>query len=262
MSAYDDAVRDLRRAGCVFAEREADVIFAHTDDGGQRRRMVAERVQGAPLEYVVGFAEFAGVTVHVGAPAFIPRHRAAALVDVADRLLPRASSVTALDLGCGCGAIAAALADRRPGWRVHATEVDAAAAAYARTNGATFGFAVHVGDWFDGLPTSLRGALDLVVAHLPYVPSDAVAMMPRDFRGAEPRRVVDGGSDGLDPWRAVAPRATAWLASGGALLSQLAANQVEAALAIGAAAGWRSSIASAGTTGEDNVVVLVSRLAG
>lgn len=259
-SAYDDAVRALRRAGCVFAEREADVIFASCHDAAQRRESVAERARGAPLEYVVGVAEFAGVAVRIGPPAFIPRHRAAALVEVADQLRLRADSVTALDLGCGCGAIAAALAHRHPGWSVHATDVDTAAVAWARTNGTAFGFATHEGDWFDALPPALQGTVDIIVAHLPYVPSSEVALMPRDFRDAEPRRAVDGGSDGLDPWRTVAARAAPWLAPGGALLTQVAGDQVETARRVGAAAGWQSSPASA-PTGEDDAVVLVNRRA-
>ena len=261
MSAYDDTVRMLRRAGCVFAEREADVIFASTRDPDRRHEMVCERAHGAPLEYVVGLAEFAGVSVCIGPPAFIPRHRAEALVAAADRCHAGADSVTALDLGCGCGAIAAALAHRHPGWSVHATDVDAAAIAYALTNGAAFGFETYEGDWFDGLPPALQGALDIVVAHLPYVPSAAVAMLPRDFRDSEPRRAVDGGSDGLDPWRTVAARAATWLAPGGALLSQVAGAQVAAAVRVGAAAGWATGPAAPDPAHEDDAVVLVSRRA-
>ena len=260
-SAYDDAVRALRRAGCVFAEREADVIFASCHEADRRLKMVAQRAHGAPLEYVVGCAEFAGVSVRIGPPAFIPRHRAAALVDAADILHAGAGSVTALDLGCGCGAIAAALAHRHPGWRMHAADVDAAAVAYARTNGTAFGFETHEGDWFDALPPTLQGTLDIVVAHLPYVPSAQVALMPRDFRDAEPRRTVDGGSDGLDPWRTVAARAGLWLAPGGALLSQVAGGQVETALRVGTSAGWQTLPAPTDLAREDDAVVLVSRRA-
>ncbi len=259
--AYDEAVRTLRRAGCVFAEREAAVIFASGHAAARRRQMVAARAAGAPLEYVVGVAEFAGVRVRIGPPAFIPRHRAAALVDAADMVQTRADAVTVLDLGCGCGAIAAALAQRHPSRSVHATDVDAAAVAYARTNGVAFGFETHEGDWFDALPTSLQGALDVVVAHLPYVPSAEVAMMPRDFRDAEPLRTVDGGTDGLDPWRTVAARAATWLAPGGALLTQVAGTQVETAVTVGADAGWHTMPAITDLSDQDGAVVLVSRRA-
>lgn len=262
-SAYDDAVRALRGAGCVFAEREADVIFASCHDAHQRLEMVAERASGAPLEYVVGVAEFAGVSVRIGPHAFIPRHRAAALVDAADMLHADADPVTALDLGCGCGAIAAALAHRHPEWSVHATDVDAEAVAYARINAATLGFETHEGDWFDALPTALQGTLDIVVAHLPYVPTAQVALMPRDFRDAEPRRTVDGGSDGLDPWRTVAARAWTWLAPGGVLLSQVAVAQVETARRVGSAAGWETLPAPTDPARDADalVLVLVSRRA-
>ncbi len=121
------ASRLLRAAGCVFAEREAGVIFAAFGASQDRARAVERRAAGEPLEYVVGSARFAGVSVAVGPPAFIPRHRAEALVDAAVAAVAPPAPVTtrrALDLGCGTGAIAAALTSRLTGWDLHATDID------------------------------------------------------------------------------------------------------------------------------------------
>ncbi|MEP6762031.1 MAG: methyltransferase domain-containing protein [Sporichthyaceae bacterium] len=241
----DPAQRDrlaarLRAAGCVFAEREAALIEASFADPTEREDAVVRRCEGEPLEYVVGVAEFAGVTVEIGPPAFIPRARAADLVSAVDRALPRqppgqspqGGRVVALDLGCGCGAIAAALRQRHPDWDVHASDIDPAALLYAHCNAAAFGFSVHEGDWFDALPVDLVGRLDVIVAHLPYVPSSEVAHLPRDFRDAEPRATVDGGRDGLDPWRRVVTLCRQWLAANGILLTQVSRAQIDAAAAI------------------------------
>lgn len=251
----DDAVRLLRAAGSVFAEREAQVIFVVFTEPRDRVIAVERRCSGIPLEYVVGVAQFAGVRVSIGPPAFIPRRRAEALVDAA---VERTDAVVAarppraLDLGCGCGAIAAALTVRLPAWDVRATDIDVDALVHARTNAARFGFTVHQGDWWGGLPDSLRGSFDLVVAHLPYVPTSRVATLPRDFLGAEPLRTVDGGSDGLDPWRQVASDATQWLTTTGAMLTQVTHDQQAEAVAVGQRGGLRTETVET----EDGVVIV------
>ncbi len=258
MSSLDGLITRLRAAGCVFAEREADLIAATFEIGSARERAVQRRAAGEPLEYVVGAAEFAGVTVAVGPPVFIPRARAVALVDVADRIVrPNGGALTALDLGCGSGAIAAALAKRHPDWAVHASDLDPAAVRWAQRNAQGFGFTVHTGSWFDALPSDLRNRVDVVVAHLPYVPSAEVALLPRDFRDHEPRHTVDGGVDGLDPLRAVCAGCLGWLSPAGVLLTQVALRQVEKAVEIAAAAGLAAEATL--TRGDEDAVVIVVR---
>ncbi len=96
---------------------------------------------------------------------------------------------------------------------------------------------MHEGDWFGGLPSRLAGACDLIVAHLPYVPSGELTSVPRDFREHESRLAVDGGTDGLDPWRVVAGAAGSWLNPGGILLTQVAEHQVDEAVRIATVRG-------------------------
>ena len=249
----------LRAAGCVFAEHEAAVLARAFPSPEARETAVGRRCSGEPLEYVVGTAEFAGVEVQVGPPAFLPRRRAEALVDVAVDLVagdPAAVSV-AVDLGCGCGALAAALRARYRHWRVLACDTDERALRWAARNAARFGFSTYHGDWFDALPQSERGRLDLVVAHLPYVPTRELAHLPRDFRAVEPTATVDGGPDGLDPWRRVAADAGRWLHPRGVLLVQVAASQRGDAAAIAARSGL-----AAGAVDTGDSVVLVVRPAG
>ncbi len=260
MSSLDGLITRLRAAGCVFAEREAALIAATFGAGPARERAVQRRAAGEPLEYVVGAADFAGVTVSIGAPAFIPRARAVALIDAAARYVPRQDRGTvAVDLGCGSGAIAASLARRHPDWTVHATELDPAAAGWAERNAAVFGFTVHVGSWFDALPPDLRGRVDVVLAHLPYVPSNEIVLLPRDFRDHEPRHTVDGGADGLDPLRAVCTHSLTWLSPTGLLLTQVAWNQVETAVAVAAAAGLTAEATPMPDGADEDATVLAVR---
>jgi release factor glutamine methyltransferase len=96
---------------------------------------------------------------------------------------------------------------------------------------------VHEGDLYDALPSSLRGRVDVLMANVPYVPSDAVATMPPEARLHEPRVALDGGTDGLDLARRVAAGASRWLTPGGTLLVESSERQAPVLSGIFAAAG-------------------------
>ncbi len=125
---------------------------------------------------------------------------------------------------CGSGAIAAAIAAALPGAEIHAADSDPTAVACARRNLAGQGD-VTVGDLFEALPGSLRGRVTLLVANAPYVPTSALASMPREAREREPRTALDGGADGTALHRRIASEAPRWLAPGGYLLIEAARAQ-------------------------------------
>ncbi|WP_408897226.1 putative protein N(5)-glutamine methyltransferase [Nocardioides sp. R1-1] len=233
-------VARLRAAGCVFAEEEAAVLAASAGSASELEELVARRVAGEPLEYVVGWVAFDGGRVGVEPGVFVPRQRTAYLVELA------AGTVTAgdvvLDLCCGSGALGLALARRVPGIAVHASDVDPVAVACAARNLAPVGGSAVVGDLDAALPSALRGQAAAILANVPYVPSRAVALMPPESREHEPRGTVDGGPDGLDLLRRVAGVAPRWLRPGGALLSEVSETQAPAAATVFAAAGLDPSV--------------------
>ncbi|WP_308115933.1 putative protein N(5)-glutamine methyltransferase [Rhodococcoides corynebacterioides] len=225
----------LRRAGCVYAEDEARLLRTEAPDDDVLRDWVRRRVAGEPLETIVGWAEFHGHRVVVEPGVFVPRRRTEALVDVARGLVGPGAVV--VDLCCGSGAIGLALTDVAT---VHAADVDPVAVACARRNLPPD--RVFEGDLFDPLPAELRGRVDVVCANTPYVPSAAVASMPREARDSEPRGTLDGGPDGLDVQRRVAVEVVRWLTPTGSLLVETSAAQADAAAAIMRASGLRSRI--------------------
>ena len=111
-------------------------------------------------------------------------------------------------------AVSAVLQHRRPKAELYAIDIDPAAAALARRNLAEPAVVI-VGDLYEGLPGSLRGRVDVLVANAPYVPTDAIALMPREARDHEPRVALDGGSDGTAVQRRIIAEAPGWLRSGG-----------------------------------------------
>jgi release factor glutamine methyltransferase len=226
-----DIVARLSAAGCVFAEDEAQLLIAAASTPAELADMVDRRVAGAPIEYVVGWAEFAGLRIIVEPGVFRPRARTEFLVGQAAALArPRAVVV---DLCCGSGALGAALVAVVDKVELYAVDLDPAAVRCARRN-VPADASVYEGDLYEPLPMMLQGRVDVLVANAPYVPTDAIELMPPEARLHEPRVSLDGGADGLDVLRRVITGAPRWLAPGGHLLvesSQAQAGELVAAVA-------------------------------
>jgi release factor glutamine methyltransferase len=234
-NASAETVDRLRAAGCVFAEDEAQLLTAAAPTPARLEQLVDRRVAGEPLEYIVGWVAFHGRRLEVDPGVFVPRQRTELLVEQA-RLRASSGSVV-VDLCCGNGAIGATLAALVPGIVLHASDLDPSAVRCARRNLRGLDAHVYEGDLFGPLPPALRGGVDVLVANVPYVPSDAVASMPPEARDHEPLLALDGGADGLDVLRRVATAAPIWLAATGQLLIETSRPQAPAAAQIFAAAG-------------------------
>jgi len=216
-------VSALRAAGCVFAEDEAQLLTAAAKTPAELGAMVAQRASGLPLEHVVGWAEFCGLRISVGAGVFVPRFRSEFLAQQAAALgLPGA---VVLDMCCGSGALGAAVAAVL-GWvELHSADIDPGELVFAHRNVAAAGGHVHEGDLFAPLPAGLRGRVNILIANVPYVPTREVALLPAEARVHEPRVALDGGPDGLGVLRRVAAAAPRWLTPGGHLLSEATERQ-------------------------------------
>jgi release factor glutamine methyltransferase len=229
-------VAALRAAGCVFAEDEARLLAAAATTPRELRLMLDRRVAGEPLEHIVGWVDFCGLRVAVDAGVFVPRQRTRLLVREAAAVARPGATV--VDLACGCGAVGMAVAARVEGIELHAADIEPAAVAVARRNLEPMGGRVYAGDLFEALPDRLRGRIDVLVANVPYVPSDAVRLMPPEARDHEPLVALDGGVDGLDVLRRLAAGAPSWLAPGGHLLVEAGEAQAKEAVDVLERAGF------------------------
>lgn len=219
----------LRAAGCVYAEDEASVLL---ESGGDIETLLARREAGEPLEYVIGWAQFDGLRIPVAPGVFIPRRRTQALL--ARALTISGERAAVLELCCGAAPVAVALKARLPDLHVCATDVDEVAVACARQTLPD----VYCGDLFAPVP---RQRFDLIVANAPYVPTDALATLPRETR-SEHVVGLDGGADGLDVHRRIAGEAAEWLNPGGAVLCEVAPEQAESLMRVYAGYDVRVSL--------------------
>ncbi|CAG7618136.1 putative protein N(5)-glutamine methyltransferase [Paenibacillus allorhizosphaerae] len=234
-------VSRLRAAGCVFAEEEARLLAESARTPADLDAMVNRRAAGLPLEHIVGWAEFCGLRIAVDPGVFVPRPRTALLVRQAAALAH--PGAVAVDLCCGSGALGAALAAVCDRLELHAADIDPVAVQCARRNVAAFGGSVYEGDLYAPLPAALRGRVDVLIANVPYVPTEAIELLPPEARIHEARVALDGGADGLDIQRRVAVEASRWLAPGGHLLVEASERQAPQSAQIFARCGLIPQIA-------------------
>jgi len=256
----DDLVARLRAAGCVFAEAEAAVLLEAAGSPEELASMTVRRVDGEPLEQIVGWASFAGLRVRLLPGVFVPRRRSELMVRLAvERLRPESgpigsavaaatraevtehrdrSVVRVIDLGCGSGALGAAVAAAVPSAEVWGVDIDPDAVACARLNLSPQ--RVLLGDLYDPLPAGLRA--QVICANAPYVPTGAIPLMPAEARDHEHPVALDGGADGLAVQRRVVAGAGAHLVEDGVLLIETSRRQAEATVGLAHAVGMGATL--------------------
>lgn len=212
----------LALAGFVSAHEEATELTARAEgDAALLESMVARRMTGEPLAWIIGSTTFCDIVIRVDVGVYVPRWQSEPLARRAVERLPERG--VAIDLCTGSGAIAKTLAVARPGARVVASDLDERAVACARANGVD----AFAGDLFAPIPRDLEGVTDVVVAVVPYVPTPELPLLQRDTFTFESALSYDGGRDGTDILMRVLVEARRFLLLGGALLLELGGDQAD-----------------------------------
>ncbi|MED1785075.1 putative protein N(5)-glutamine methyltransferase [Brevibacillus fortis] len=235
-------VNRLRAAGCVFAEDEAQLLISAARTTAELDDMVNRRVAGLPLEHILGWAEFCGLRIAVDTGVFVPRQRTEFLVRQAIALAR--SGAVVVDLCCGSGALGAVLAANLERIELHAVDIDPVAVRCAHRNITTAGGHVYEGDLYEALPATLRNRVEILVANVPYVPTESIRLLPPEARIYEAPIALDGGEDGLDVMRRVATEAALWLVPGGHLFVETSERQVPVTVEIFARNGLIPQVAT------------------
>ena len=200
----------LAAAGCIAADEEAGALLAAGPDDVTLETWLRRRERGEPLAWILRSTVFGGRRLRIEPGVYVPRPQSEELARRAAAAPPSRGRL--LDLGTGSGAVGAVAAARVPGAVVVGCDRDRGAARCARSNGVATVMA-------DLAVAPVRpGSMDVVVAVAPYVPTDAIRLLPPDVVRHEPRLALDGGADGLDLVRAVARTAAEALRPGGWLL--------------------------------------------
>ncbi len=221
--------------------------------------MVRRRMEGEPLQYVVGSWAFRHLDLAVDRRVLIPRPETEIVAELAvAELRSREGPTRAVDLGTGSGAIALSLADECPATEVWATDVSAEALTVARGNLAGLGRAatrvtMTRGDWFEALDESWRDTIDVIVSNPPYVAEgDHLPAVVADW---EPRGALVSGPSGLEAIEQVVEPAPMWLRDGGAIVVEIAPHQREAVLAFARSCGFADAEVHEDLSGRARVLV-------
>lgn len=191
---------------------------------GQLEELVARRVNGEPLQYIEGTAQFGPIELIVDPRVLVPRPETEGLFDIARRMVRHPEVI--VDLCTGSGALALALKHEFPGAAVFATDASSEALEVARQNRDRTGLDIYVaeGELFDPLPASLLGEVDLMVVNPPYVAESEYASLPADVQ-REPRSALVAGATGLELVQQVGASAAEWLRPGGVVICEIGETQ-------------------------------------
>lgn len=244
------AAKRLRDAGVEDPRGEALSLFARTlrvgkvtviahlsrqlsaRDEARYLHVVERRSRREPFAYLVGTREFYGLELEVDARALIPRPETETLVEEAISILrnrARTAQGPALvvDVGTGSGAIACAVATHDGTAHVVGADLSAGALEVADANRRRLGLARRVGLVRGDLLSWLRRPADLILANLPYIPSERIAGLMPEVSRYEPRLALDGGPDGTELMRRLVSQAAVLLRPGGSILLELDPDQVK-----------------------------------
>ncbi len=223
--------------GSEFADARDEVVSERC--GVALRAMIARRLTGEPLQYVMKRWAFRHLDVLVDNRVLIPRPETEVVVqtalDLAHEMIGKTKSkLRVADLGTGSGAIGLSLASELPrgSTEVWLTDLSAAALEVARANLAGLGLIdgdvrIVQGSWFAALPSELKNSFDLIVSNPPYIAvyDPSVELSVRDY---EPHLALFAGSDGLDACREIVSYAGEWLAEDGWLVLEIGHRQGDA----------------------------------
>jgi release factor glutamine methyltransferase len=175
----------------------------------QLAALCRRRSEHEPIQYILGEQTFYGRSFHVAPGVLIPRPETEILVEEVLRISEKmwdSRPLDVADVGTGSGAISLTLACERPDWNVLTVDVSTQALAIARNNAERLGVADRV-RFFQGdllQPFTDRGIrLDVLVSNPPYIPSGDLQELDREVRDYEPSLALDGGTDGLAPYRRI-----------------------------------------------------------
>jgi len=199
---------------------------------------LARRARREPVSHILGRKGFWKIMLQVTPDVLTPRPDTETVVEYVLRDFPEPAPWTVLDLGVGSGAILLSILAERPAAKGLGVDVSEEALAVARENAANLGLAGRTallrGDWTWGLGDA---TFDLVVSNPPYIASEVIETLEPEVRDHEPRLALEGGPDGLDAYRTLAPEILRVLKPGGRFAVEIGYDQKDAVEALFREAG-------------------------
>ena len=206
--------------------------------------LASRRLTGEPVARILGYKEFWSLPLRIDAATLVPRPETETVVEVAlaavDSGGPRSRELRIADLGTGSGALILALLSELPNTFGIGTDTSAKALVVARDNARRLALS-RARFIACNMAAALRGPFDAIVSNPPYIASGDIAALAPDVRDFDPHLALDGGTDGLSFYRAIAAAVPTLLMPGGVLVVELGIGQAEPVAHLFAAVGLAPS---------------------
>nr|WP_245892044.1 MULTISPECIES: peptide chain release factor N(5)-glutamine methyltransferase [Devosia] len=240
----------------ALATRERDPVA--DADAARVAALLQRRMGGESVARIIGEREFFGLAFALNAATLEPRSDTELLVELAIKTLPEGGSL--LDLGTGTGCIPVAVLANRSDATGLATDISPEALEMARGNATRHGVVDRLGfargSWFEALAGNEESVrkFDLIVSNPPYITSAVVETLAPEVKDFDPRLALDGGPDGLAPYRVIAALAQAFLVPGGQVLVEIGYDQGSSVSALFAEHGFADIVVHKDLNGLDRVI--------
>ncbi|QQR39439.1 peptide chain release factor N(5)-glutamine methyltransferase [Devosia rhizoryzae] len=268
-------------------EPVSDAIASRVD------QLLRRRMTGESVARIIGEREFYGLAFGLNAATLEPRTDTELLVDLALKALPRGGHL--LDLGTGTGCIPISILVNRPDTSAMATDVSAEALEMAERNAGRHGVAGRIdfarGSWFEALTSPFGGEVDavsrrvrgpsakdeegpltrpsadlsprgrgeegfdLIVSNPPYIASAVIDTLSPEVKSFDPMLALDGGRDGIEPYRVIASASGHYLRHGGQVMVEIGYDQGRSVALLFEGAGFSDVAVHRDLAGLDRVVV-------
>ena len=245
-------LENLQKAGIESADFEAEQLARYTDPE-KREETLRRRLNGEPLQYILGEWEFFGITLSVGDGVLIPRADTETVVERAIKLLKGTEKPLVYDLCAGSGCIGIAVA-KFTGASLKFFEKSPKALKYLKANVESTGTngEITVCDVLEEPDEGLPEA-DLIISNPPYIKSDVIPSLQREVQ-FEPKMALDGGEDGLIFYRTIAKKWKKKIKKGGYLVFEIGFDQAKEVTEILQNEGYSEVKAERDLTGNHRVV--------
>ena len=198
-----------------------------------------KRLSGVPLSRIYGVCEFWGLEFEITEDTLDPRPDTELILDLALQRFPKDAPLKILDLGTGSGCILIALLSEFKNAKGVGVDISGGAIQVAQKNAVRNGCADRAkflcGSWFE--PVSENG-FDLIISNPPYISCDVIPSLMPEVKNHDPILALDGGNDGLNPYRIIFPLLKNYLTASGIGLFEIGYDQGESVMRLAEESGF------------------------